>query len=354
MKKILFCILILSSARPVLNNPIAIPFVYISEFTFDANNKWIIELRSGVGLNFGSNLIDSICVFTSAGYSKIRLSDVKFINNTDLFVITSDNFISPLIINKNGDKIKIISFPSQIKYYLKVDSLIFGSYPGSCIDNIDPGYSLIRIGYSPAIFCKCNKPSIGLMNPSGVGCFATLNGFMFDKNHILVRKQSFDLDNQLKVDGSGRFTTKVFSRWLRTNKIMQMGYYDVLIEPLDLNLEPDSIYEKNIYLLSDYIVSVEKNIELDFELQIRNYPNPFNSTTNFFVKIPTGLQGKAGHINIYNVNGQKIFSIELSDKSLYQWYGKDNNGKTVASGIYYYQLVIDSKSYKNGSMILLK
>jgi hypothetical protein len=36
------------------------------------------------------------------------------------------------------------------------------------------------------------------------------------------------------------------------------------------------------------------------------------------------------------------------------WNGINNKGEAAASGIYYYQLSIDSRLFKSGSMILLK
>lgn len=86
--------------------------------------------------------------------------------------------------------------------------------------------------------------------------------------------------------------------------------------------------------------------ELTFEPQLtktfalaQNYPNPFNPTTKirFFV-------GKSSQVNlaIFNLMGEKI--ITLVDRILpagdhaVAWDGKDEHGRQVATGVYFYRL----------------
>lgn len=71
----------------------------------------------------------------------------------------------------------------------------------------------------------------------------------------------------------------------------------------------------------------------------QNYPNPFNAVTVISFAMP-----KAGHVNleVYNILGQKV--KDLVDEKVtagYKrvvWDGKDNTGRTVASGVYFYKL----------------
>ena len=77
---------------------------------------------------------------------------------------------------------------------------------------------------------------------------------------------------------------------------------------------------------------------------LANYPNPFNPST----WIPFQL----GHVelvtlNIYDVEGQLVRKIDLGrltagnyaqpDQAIY-WDGQTENGESVASGTYFYQL----------------
>lgn len=85
-----------------------------------------------------------------------------------------------------------------------------------------------------------------------------------------------------------------------------------------------------------------------------NYPNPFNPTTTINFNLAT-----AGHVTleVYNIKGEKVRTLvdtELpaSEHSVV-WDGKDNNNKSVSSGVYFYKMkAADYTSSKK--MILLK
>ncbi len=81
----------------------------------------------------------------------------------------------------------------------------------------------------------------------------------------------------------------------------------------------------------------------------KNYPNPFNPSTNIFFSIPEDAEVK---IIIYNNVGEKI--AELVNQ--YFTKGTHNvvfNAANLPSGVYYYQMSADSYS-KTNKMILLK
>ncbi|NQV19017.1 MAG: T9SS type A sorting domain-containing protein [Armatimonadetes bacterium] len=88
----------------------------------------------------------------------------------------------------------------------------------------------------------------------------------------------------------------------------------------------------------------------------QNYPNPFNPNTeiSFIMK-----ESCIGELNIYNVKGQKV-RILFKDKSIPKdeliiniWNGKDESGKEVSTGVYYYKLRTDKKDFIR-KMILIK
>jgi hypothetical protein len=86
----------------------------------------------------------------------------------------------------------------------------------------------------------------------------------------------------------------------------------------------------------------------------QNYPNPFNPITSIEFDLP-----KKAHtsLKIYDVSGRLIRSIvdgKLDAGShRYKWDGKDNRGKIVASGIYFYRLKAGSFS-DTRKMVLLR
>ena len=71
----------------------------------------------------------------------------------------------------------------------------------------------------------------------------------------------------------------------------------------------------------------------------QNYPNPFNPSTQISFALPA-----AGEISlkVYNVNGDEVRRLASGVQSAGQhsvmWDGKDNRGKAVVSGIYFYRL----------------
>ena len=106
--------------------------------------------------------------------------------------------------------------------------------------------------------------------------------------------------------------------------------------------------------IEDDLISLPSNYTL-----AQNYPNPFNPTTTIQFKIrrlefgepiPTAL-------TIYNILGQKVRALLekelLPGKYESVWDGRDDKGKEVSSGIYFYQLKTgDFISTKK--MVLLK
>jgi hypothetical protein len=84
------------------------------------------------------------------------------------------------------------------------------------------------------------------------------------------------------------------------------------------------------------------------------YPNPFNPNTNFIIEV---LNTSSVKIDIYNLIGKKVRSINkgVLDPGRHKlvWNAANDNGKTVESGIYLYELFIDNK-VKTGKLLYIK
>jgi hypothetical protein len=92
---------------------------------------------------------------------------------------------------------------------------------------------------------------------------------------------------------------------------------------------------------------------IEFELD-QNYPNPFNPTT----AIAYTLQKKAVvNLEIYNLLGQRVKTLVNDYQSPGShrifWDGKNDQDKAVASGIYFYRLVVDGVAQAK-KMVLMK
>ena len=96
-------------------------------------------------------------------------------------------------------------------------------------------------------------------------------------------------------------------------------------------------------------------------LLLQNYPNPFNPETRIEFHLPKAAEVE---LVIYNVNGNRVRqlvkgSISEGFNSVI-WDGKNDTGMTVASGIYFYRITINTNEIQENSytdikkMILMK
>ncbi|MBC8414871.1 MAG: T9SS type A sorting domain-containing protein [Candidatus Cloacimonetes bacterium] len=101
-------------------------------------------------------------------------------------------------------------------------------------------------------------------------------------------------------------------------------------------------------------VEVTQNLIPNTQYHLTNYPNPFNPETKIVFNLPESGQVK---LEIYNIKGQKVKTLldcyMSPGRSEMIWNGKDDNGKRVSSGVYFYQLVAEKKTITK-KMILIK
>jgi hypothetical protein len=86
----------------------------------------------------------------------------------------------------------------------------------------------------------------------------------------------------------------------------------------------------------------------------QNYPNPFNPSTTIEFYLP---HPSPAVFSIYNLLGETVKSVDLgliaAGRHTIIWNGRDNNGRPVASGIYFYRLET-SEGTQSRKMMLLK
>jgi len=101
--------------------------------------------------------------------------------------------------------------------------------------------------------------------------------------------------------------------------------------------------------------SIKNDIIMDHNFRLeQNYPNPFNPATTIEYEIP---QRGNVQIIIYDILGRRIKELLNEEKSTGKysvtWNGKDNNGISVSSGTYFYQ-IISGNNIQTKKMVLLK
>ena len=89
----------------------------------------------------------------------------------------------------------------------------------------------------------------------------------------------------------------------------------------------------------------------------QNFPNPFKNQTTIKYDIPSLMVNMVDvEIHIYNTLGQMVRTIDEGNKSAGQftttWDGKNDDGETLSSGVYFYQLraKVDGQSDYNKTM----
>jgi flagellar hook assembly protein FlgD len=103
------------------------------------------------------------------------------------------------------------------------------------------------------------------------------------------------------------------------------------------------------------------------DLELTNYPNPFNPSTTISFNLNAD-DAKDAKIEIYNLKGQKVKTLPVilsgvegsanhqiikSQNHQIVWNGRDENNKPVGSGVYFYKLKA-GKLKKTKKMLLIK
>ncbi|MBT3755149.1 MAG: T9SS type A sorting domain-containing protein [Candidatus Cloacimonetes bacterium] len=102
------------------------------------------------------------------------------------------------------------------------------------------------------------------------------------------------------------------------------------------------------------VSSEEEIVDLP-EMKSWNYPNPFNPSTT--ISFSVSQTSSFVTLGIYNLKGQKVKNLVNDQLPAGQhsvvWNGKDDNKKSVSSGIYFYKLITEDNT-ETKKMLLLK
>jgi len=105
-------------------------------------------------------------------------------------------------------------------------------------------------------------------------------------------------------------------------------------------------------IVSSFNDELDKSIP-DQTILHQNYPNPFNSQTVISFQIKTATKVT---LEVYNLLGRKIETLvnEFKSAGYYSesWDGRDYNGFTVSTGIYFYRLMTDNYSQTKKLLII--
>ena len=169
----------------------------------------------------------------------------------------------------------------------------------------------------------------------------------FDSPMTIMVISAIGFETEMMVTLS-EHSTQMFD--ITFSPTQQIEYYG------DLIVTTDNVFFPNLFItlsgtgIGDNSSENEQVPASSINLS-QNYPNPFNPST----KISFDLDGKQdAELIIYNTTGQQIRTYSLTALSNnISWDGKNEMGKQVKSGLYFYQLKTKSDQLTK-KMILLK
>jgi hypothetical protein len=179
---------------------------------------------------------------------------------------------------------------------------------------------------------------------------------------VQVVRPDFGRGNNSRNDRN-RTNFRIYRNGMQIGQVTQNTYtYPDLDVPLGIHeyfvrAIYDSEYESspgNVRIVEVDSVSVKDITVLPEATMLRgNFPNPFNPETIIAFDI-------ANHtpvtIEIFNVRGQKIYTLvnENMSPGSYRavWTGKDSDGRSVASGVYFYRMVTNDYRSINKMMMM--
>ena len=96
---------------------------------------------------------------------------------------------------------------------------------------------------------------------------------------------------------------------------------------------------------------------------LKNYPNPFSNTTNFYLEHNQNEEITSAEIQIFNTTGMRVKTIKVNNPSKgytigpIQWDGTTDGGQKLQAGIYIYRILINkenSKEYSDSQKLVIQ
>ena len=271
-------------------------------------------------------------------------SKISYFDTTDYIVISNENLINPISLNKSADCIKLYSYFAGEH---KDDGVYIGDISHSYLKNIETGQSISRFnGYGP--FYKDNSPTIGLANDFD-GSKGKIYGYFYDTEGATITDKYFFINEgnctpilqeqgyagNIEIDENGFYCAEITSRSYSISEIKiyesSTNYESLQFQTVTFDLnENDSTNINFTQILTSINSSSQDNILLS------SYPNPATDYI-YFITSTKNKSNTPLEISVYNSAGKKLDSFNLTSE-LYQW-----NCNNLTQGTYIYTLSSENK-----------
>lgn len=205
---------------------------------------------------------------------------------------------------------------------------------------------------APIYFCQTDTLDMHL-TPVNTVAEQNINFVNFGTQNLVINLVSLpamtfpDVENNtITIPANSHFNARML--FAPTAVMDYSGYIHITTN--DTLTATDSIYvNANVSSHNDG----QDNIPLVTKLS-GNYPNPFNPNTTISFSIS---ENQNVNLKIYNSKGQLVKNLVSERLSAGNhnvlWNGKDNTGKNVASGVYFYRMNTDKAKFTK-KMLLMK
>lgn len=328
-------------------NPIALP--YFSEIYFEGDD-WFIELVF-YGIWPEDNL-DNSRMICSSGTSQFK-SGID-ITSTEGLIITQDDMLSPLTINKYGDFIQLDYYHNGGWISMNLP-FCFGDYEDSWVYYPFEGQSIVNtminaIQLTEFWPVKENNPTLG-SSFYEVTSFGTFAGRVLDQNldpiegiHVKYCPDWMVGQTLLPIytNSDGYFYS--YPHMLARNYEISLIWNDVSLMDTYATIEPDSTTWCD-YILDTVLVNVPSPIHGQ-ELSFGNFPNPFSDNTTFVFQLPEDSHYREGKIIVYDMTGRAVYDRVIGQEMtgsapVFHHWDLAGNAAVVSPGEYISCLVLD-------------
>lgn len=339
-------------------NPI-MPESLFAEVYFE-NNEWYLAIDNMLLMSYGIENFEYVQIFCNDGQLFIEPSLLPNFSQS-FTILTNDNLLSPVEINRLGDCITSSWLDSDYENF-EFTTLVWNDILPSPVCGPLEGQSLkiIMIPVEDMMYewwlVKNNNPL------GGYQTYGAFSGYVYDLNNIPVPNARIDYIepyyiqipyncfDTLITDNNGYFEIDDLpARNYHITNIFK-NYQSYSVNEY-ISIEPNSVNFKEFTI--DYIVGYQDS-ETNKEFEISIFPNPVFDKTNFIITSKNNQSLNNAYIKISDLSG-KVLSLlavgnipDLFGRIKVEW----SNSVGLSTGHYIYSLHLEHEIMATGKMTI--